>query len=174
MRSLAQRSAQAAKDTASLIEDSVVKSQAGKEKLVGVVTSIHRISGEFTSLSTLVDEVSHGSQEQSAGIGQIGRALSQMENVTQTTAASAEEGAAAAEELNAQSESMKELTSRLNEMIGATLGSSLSSRPSRIAANVKSARRIPAPFAGKVRPFRSKAAGSAEASFPMEDNFSSF
>ncbi|WP_263373474.1 methyl-accepting chemotaxis protein [Granulicella aggregans] len=174
VRSLAQRSAQAAKDTASLIEDSVVKSQAGKEKLVGVVTSIHRISGEFTSLSTLVDEVSHGSQEQSAGIGQIGRALSQMENVTQTTAASAEEGAAAAEELNAQSESMKELTSRLNEMIGATLGSSLSSRPSRIAANVKSARRIPAPFAGKVRPFRSKAAGSAEASFPMEDNFSSF
>lgn len=181
VRSLAQRSAQAAKDTASLIEDSVVKSQAGKTKLVGVVTSIHRISGEFTSLSTLVDEVSHGSQEQSAGIAQIGRALSQMENVTQTTAASAEESAAAAEELNAQSESMKELTARLNEMVGATLdsslGSSRSARPSLIRSNVsraKPAKRVAASFSGKLHQGGSKSQASAEASFPMEDSFSSF
>jgi methyl-accepting chemotaxis protein len=119
VRSLAQRSAQAAKDTARLIEDSVAKSEAGKAKLGEVVTSIQRISGEFTGIGMLVDEVSHGSKEQSTGIGQIGRALSQMEQVTQTTAASAEESAAAAEELNAQSESMRELTERLNEMVGA-------------------------------------------------------
>jgi methyl-accepting chemotaxis protein/methyl-accepting chemotaxis protein-1 (serine sensor receptor) len=177
VRSLAQRSAQAAKDTASLIEDSVNKSEAGKVKLVGVVTSIQRISAEFTNLSTLVDEVSHGSEEQSTGISQIGRSLSQMEKVTQTTAASAEESAAAAEELNAQSESMREVTERLNEMVGATLGSSLSSRSNRISSNVNrasAAKRMPASFTGKLSQARSKTQASTEASFPMEDSFSSF
>jgi len=120
VRSLAQRSSQAAKDTALLIEDSVSRSVAGKTKLGGVVTSIKRISTEFTNIGTLVDEVSHGSKEQSIGMEQISKALSQMERVTQTTAASAEETAAAAEELNAQSKYMKE---RLNEMAGTSAAS---------------------------------------------------
>ncbi len=113
VRNLSQRSAQAAKDTTLLIEASVSKSVAGKTKLGGVVTSIQRVSGDFTSIGILVDEVSHGSKEQSIGIEQIGKALSQMEKVTQMTAASAEEVAAASEELNAQVASMK---GRLNEM----------------------------------------------------------
>jgi len=113
VRNLSQRSAQAAKDTALLIEESVSKSLAGKTKLGGVVTSITRVSGEFTSIGALVDEVSHGSKEQSVSIEQIGKALSQMEKVTQMTAASAEETAATSEQLNAQIASMK---SRLNEM----------------------------------------------------------
>lgn len=180
VRSLAQRSAQAAKDTASLIEDSVAKSEAGKAKLGGVVTSIQRISAEFTNLGTLVDEVSHGSREQSTGIGQIGRALSQMEQVTQTTAASAEESAAAAEELNAQSESMKELTGRLNEMVGASVGSSVAPRTSRSASRVKTfipALRRPViakRSVGRLSQPRSKSEIPAENSFPLEDSFSSF
>nr|WP_281383590.1 methyl-accepting chemotaxis protein [Granulicella aggregans] len=180
VRSLAQRSAQAAKDTASLIEDSVTKSEAGKVKLGGVVSSIQRISGEFTNLGTLVDEVSHGSAEQSTGIGQIGRALSQMEQVTQTTAASAEESAAAAEELNAQSESMKELTERLNEMVGASIGSSLSPRASRSVsrpATFNPALRRPVTakkLTSKLSQPRSKSELSAEKSFPLEESFSSF
>jgi len=125
VRSLAQRSAQAAKDTASLIEESVSKAEAGKVKLESVVGSIQQISGEFAGLAVLVDEVSHGSREQTTGIDQIGKTLSQMEQLTQTTAASAEESAAAAEELNAQSEALKELTGRLNVMVGATLDSSM-------------------------------------------------
>ncbi len=108
VRNLSQRSAQAAKDTALLIEESVSKSVAGKTKLGGVVTSIQRVSGEFTSIGILVDEVSHGSKEQSIGIDQIGKALSQMERVTQMTAASAEEAAAASVQLNSQVASMKE------------------------------------------------------------------
>jgi methyl-accepting chemotaxis protein/methyl-accepting chemotaxis protein-1 (serine sensor receptor) len=108
VRNLAQRSAQAAKDTADLIEDSATRSAAGKTKLAGVVTSIKLVSGGFTSIGTLVDEVSHGSKEQSIGIEQIRRSLSQMERVTQATAANAEETAAASAELNAQAASMKE------------------------------------------------------------------
>lgn len=180
VRSLAQRSAQAAKDTADLIEDSVTKSEAGKTKLGGVVTSIQRISAEFTNIGTLVDEVSHGSQEQSTGIGQIGRALSQMEQVTQTTAASAEESAAAAEELNAQSESMKDLTQRLHEMVGASVGSSLSPRASRSVSRVKTFNpglqrpAVARKLSGTLPPPRSKSEISAENSFPLEDSFSSF
>jgi methyl-accepting chemotaxis protein len=113
VRNLSQRSAQAAKDTAILIEESVAKSVAGKTKLGGVVTSIKRVSGEFTSISGLVDEVSQGSKEQSIGIEQIGKSLSQMEKVTQMTAASAEETAATSQELNAQIASMEQ---RLKEM----------------------------------------------------------
>jgi methyl-accepting chemotaxis protein len=177
VRSLAQRSAQAAKDTAGLIEDSVVRSQVGKTKLVGVVTSIQRISGEFTSLSALVEEVSHGSHEQSTGIGQIGRALSQMEKVTQTTAASAEESAAAAEELNAQSEAMREVTERLNEMVGATLRPGLSRRPIHMQSHGYRAnppKRIAASVTGKFAPAKPNALALSDASFPMEDSFSSF
>jgi methyl-accepting chemotaxis protein/methyl-accepting chemotaxis protein-1 (serine sensor receptor) len=179
VRSLAQRSAQAAKDTEVLIEESVTKSGAGKTKLGGVVASIQRISGEFTSIGILVDEVSHGSAEQSIGIGQIGRALSQMEQVTQTTAASAEESAAAAEELNAQSESMRELTERLNSMVGAKVGSSVSLK-------TRSRTTRPKPYAPALRvppvkvklaskqSFKAKPKASMEDSFPMSDSFTSF
>ena len=180
VRSLAQRSAQAAKDTAALIEDSVGKSEAGKTKLGGVVSSIQRISGEFTSLGTLVDEVSHGSKEQSTGIDQIGKALSQMEQVTQTTAANAEESAAAAEELNAQSESMKELTERLNSMVGTAIESGFTSKTQgrvTLSKGFTPARRMPAvngKLANKLAVVRPKPGISASDSFPLEDSFSSF
>jgi len=180
VRSLAQRSAQAAKDTALLIEDSVSKSVAGKTKLSDVATSIERISGEFTSIGTLVDEVSHGSKEQSIGIEQISRALSQMEKVTQTTAASAEETAAAAEELNAQSEYMKE---RLNEMAGSSNAPKHSSRPhhsgplSTPLHTYKPASRVPAVvggYVGRSSAAKSKPGKSKHDSFPLDDSFSSF
>jgi len=164
VRSLAQRSAQAAKDTALLIEDSVSKSVAGKTKLSGVATSIERISVEFTSIGTLVDEVSHGSKEQSIGIEQISRALSQMEKVTQTTAASAQQTASAAEELNAQSVSMKE---RLNEMTGVSTPSSQYTSTPRSPATVGR-------YVGKPSAAKSKPGLSAPDSFPSEDSFSSF
>lgn len=118
VRSLAQRSAQAAKDTASLIEDSISRSNEGRIKVDQVVTAIHGISEDSQKIKTLVDEVLQGSQEQSRGLDQIAGAIAQIEQVTQTTAANAEQSAAAAEELNAQSESLKDLACRLNALIG--------------------------------------------------------
>jgi methyl-accepting chemotaxis protein/methyl-accepting chemotaxis protein-1 (serine sensor receptor) len=176
VRNLAQRSAQAAKDTANLIEDSVTKSMAGKTKLGGVVTSIQRISGEFTSIGTLVDEVSHGSTEQSTGIEQIGKALSQMEKVTQTTAANAEESAAAAEQLTAQSESMKELAERLTLLVGAAEGASSSLKTYTSTPRPQALRRpaSAAKFTAKLSPARAKAGAALADAFPMEDSFSSF
>jgi methyl-accepting chemotaxis protein len=122
VRNLAQRCAQAARDTTELIEDSVTKSSGGKTKLGVVASSIKQITDEFGKVKMLVDQVAHGSGEQSRGIEQIRTALGQMEQVTQSTAANAEESAAAAEELNAQSEALKNLVIRLNAMVGGGVG----------------------------------------------------
>ena len=82
-----------------------------------MATAIRAITEETAKVKTLVDEVNLGSQEQSRGIEQIGKAITQMEQVTQKTAANAEESAAAAEELNAQSETMKDIVERLTAMV---------------------------------------------------------
>jgi methyl-accepting chemotaxis protein len=118
VRNLAQRSAQAAKDTATLIEESIEKSGIGSRNLDMVAEGIKAITARTTLVKTLVDEVNLGSQEQARGIGQIGKAITQMEQVTQKTAANAEESAAAAEELNAQSATLKEVVEQLTAMVG--------------------------------------------------------
>jgi methyl-accepting chemotaxis protein/methyl-accepting chemotaxis protein-1 (serine sensor receptor) len=118
VRNLAQRCAQAARDTAVLIEESISKSNDGKLKVDQVAKAIHTITEQSTQIKTLVDEVHLGSQEQSRGIEQIGRAIVQMEQVTQKAAASAEESASAAEELKAQSNALKDVVSRLNTVVG--------------------------------------------------------
>jgi methyl-accepting chemotaxis protein/methyl-accepting chemotaxis protein-1 (serine sensor receptor) len=101
VRSLAQRSAQAARDTAPLIEESIAKSIDGKAKVDQVAAAIHAITADAGGVKTLVDEISLGGQEQSNGITQISKAFLLMQNVTQASAASAEQGAASAEELTA-------------------------------------------------------------------------
>jgi methyl-accepting chemotaxis protein len=119
VRNLAQRSAQAARDTAPLIEESITKSKDGKLKVDQVAEAIRFITEDSASVKTLVDEMRLGSQEQTKGITQVAKAISQMQQVTQTSAASAEEGAAAAEELTAQATAMKEVVGRLTAMVGA-------------------------------------------------------
>ena len=118
VRSLAQRSAKAAKDTTVLIEDSIKRSREGKTKVDQVALAIKDITAETEKIKVMVDEVSLGSEEQSRGIDHIGRAISQMEQVTQTNAAAAEQSAAAAEELNSQSETLKEVIKQLQLMVG--------------------------------------------------------
>jgi methyl-accepting chemotaxis protein/methyl-accepting chemotaxis protein-1 (serine sensor receptor) len=118
VRNLAQRCAQAAKDTAALIEESIAKSNDGKMKVDQVAAAIRTITEESARVKTLVDGVNLGSQEQGRGIEQIGKAIAQMEQVTQRTAASAEESASAAEELNAQSGTLKHIVERLTAMVG--------------------------------------------------------
>jgi methyl-accepting chemotaxis protein/methyl-accepting chemotaxis protein-1 (serine sensor receptor) len=119
VRNLAQRSAQAAKDTAELIEESISKSNDGKVRVDQVAVAIRLITGDFDKVKTLVDEVNQGSQEQTRGIEEVARAVIQMQTVTQTTAAGAEESAAAAGELNAHSRALKDVVRQLTAMVGA-------------------------------------------------------
>ncbi|MGD1069570.1 MAG: methyl-accepting chemotaxis protein [Bryobacteraceae bacterium] len=119
VRNLAQRSAQAAKDTAALIEESILKSADGSTKLGEVAASIQAITEGAGKVKILVDEVEASSKEQAQGIQQISKAVSQMDEVTQRTAASAEESASASEELNAQSQALVAVVEQLQTMVGA-------------------------------------------------------
>jgi hypothetical protein len=117
VRSLAQRSAQAARDTAGLIEASIASSTSGTAKVAQVADSIRGISDAVSQVVALVGEVSTASHEQSEGFSQVAQAVSQMERVTQTTAATAEESAAASEELNAQAEQSLQQVQHLEVMV---------------------------------------------------------
>jgi len=189
VRNLAQRCAQAARDTAVLIEESINKSNDGKTKVDLVAKAIHTITEQSTQVKTLVDEVHLGSQEQSRGIEQIGRAIVQMEQVTQKAAASAEESASAAEELTAQSAGLKDIVGRLNSMVG-NAGSARSTnvysrsprRPSpakskakgNMTTSLSALRTAVAPKPSRQQAPVAVPAGHDRDAFPMEEDFKEF
>jgi methyl-accepting chemotaxis protein/methyl-accepting chemotaxis protein-1 (serine sensor receptor) len=117
VRNLAQRSAQAAKDTAALIEESIAKSEGGKSKVHRVTEAIRAVTSDTTQVKALVDQVSAGSEEQARGLEQIGKAITLMERSGQTTAATAEESAAAAQELTAQSATLTDIGRQLKALV---------------------------------------------------------
>jgi methyl-accepting chemotaxis protein/methyl-accepting chemotaxis protein-1 (serine sensor receptor) len=118
VRNLAHRSAQAAKDTAALIEESIARTNDGSRKLEQVATSIAQITQSALSVKTLVDEVEAGSKEQLRGIERIAAGMNQMEQVTQRSAANAEESAAASEELASQAEALAVVVAKLGTVVG--------------------------------------------------------
>ncbi len=120
VRSLAQRSSAAARETADKIADAVQKSTQGVQLSVLVNTGLGEILSKVIEVDKRVGEVAVASREQSEGLVQINAAISQLDNVTQTNAASAEESAAAAEELNAQSVELRTSSARLVEIIEAS------------------------------------------------------
>lgn len=116
VRNLAQRCAQAAKDTTSLIEQSICKSSEGQARVDEVAAVIHEITQQAQQVQQAILSIQEGSQEQSRGMDQIGKAISQMEQVTQSTAAQSEESAATAEELTSQSVSLHHLVEELTTL----------------------------------------------------------
>ena len=117
VRNLAQRSAQAAKDTASLIEESISRSLEGSTRLDEVARSMSRVTELSEKVKMLIDEVSVGSDEQAKGIEQVTTALRQMEQVTQQSAAGAEENASVGAELGQQSQALDTIIERLGIML---------------------------------------------------------
>jgi methyl-accepting chemotaxis protein len=118
VRNLAQRSAQAAKETAAKIEGAIDKTAQG----VGISGQVTQTLNEIVIKARLVDElvaeVANASREQTSGITQINTAVGQMDKVTQSNAANAEESAAAAEELNSQAVVMKQAVGELIRLVG--------------------------------------------------------
>jgi len=119
VRNLAQRCAQAAKETATKIEGAIAKSGQGVEITGKVAQALHEIVTKVRQVDELVTEVAGASREQTNGILQINTAVGQMDKVTQSNASTAEESAAAAEELNAQAETMKRSVAELLQLVGA-------------------------------------------------------
>ena len=118
VRNLAQRSAQAAKDTAALIEESITTSNEGSTQLQQVADVVGSITEAATKVKVLVDEVNIGSQEQAKGIEEIARSLTEMDKVTQGNAAASEESASASEQMSAQAQSLSQLVDELRIMVG--------------------------------------------------------
>lgn len=102
VRSLAQRSANAAKEIKSLISDSVEKVDAGTRLADEAVKSMNEIVSQVNELDSLINAISNASSEQSSGISQVGDAVNQLDQVTQQNAALVEQSAAAADSLSAQ------------------------------------------------------------------------
>ena len=118
VRNLAQRSAEAARTTAELIEGSVKNADNGVEISTEVAETLAEIAEGSRQVNDLVAEIDAASNEQSQGIGQINTTMSQMDQVTQSNAASAEESASAAEELSAQAEELRRLVYELQTVVG--------------------------------------------------------
>jgi methyl-accepting chemotaxis protein len=191
VRNLAQRSAQAAKDTASLIEESIAKSNEGRAKVEQVATAIRTITESAQKVRTLVDEVKLGSEEQARGIEQISKAISQMEQVTQKGAANAEETASAGEEMSAQATTLKAIVERLLGMVGGGEGGEdrrlkRHSRPKGAASPGAHSERggstsdlralhgaVGASTGAAREPVRA-AAGGSRAAIPLDDDFKEF
>ncbi len=102
VRSLAQRSAQAAREIKSMISDSVEKVDAGNKLVNSAGASMSEIVGQVQRVADLIGEISAAAQEQSLGIGQVNEAVTRMDRVTQDNAALVEESAAAAANLRDQ------------------------------------------------------------------------
>jgi methyl-accepting chemotaxis protein len=118
VRNLAQRSAQAARETTAKIEGAIARTAQGVQISQKVATALDDIVIKARQVDELVAEVSTASNEQIRGITQINSAVAQMDQVTQGNSTSAEESAAAAQELNAQATVLKHSVAELVQLVG--------------------------------------------------------
>ena len=118
VRNLAQRSAQAAREIAGKIEVAVSRTTRGVEISQRVLQNLSGITVKIREVDQLMGEVATASREQSQGVSQVNTAVTQMDKVVQSNAASAEESAAAATELAAQSDALRQLVEDLLQLVG--------------------------------------------------------
>jgi methyl-accepting chemotaxis protein len=117
VRNLAMRSAEAAKTTSSLIEGSVASSASGVTIALEASKALSEIQLSVNKMNGLIAEIAAASQEHSQGIGQVTLAVRQMDQVTQSNAATSEQSAAAAEELSSQSVQLRSLVHQLERLV---------------------------------------------------------
>jgi hypothetical protein len=118
VRRLAQRSAQAAQETAQRIQDSIGKSDLGAQLSERVSTNFVDIVSRARQTDDLTAQIAHASVEQNQGLQQIADATNRMEGITQRNAATASEGAEAAEELTAQASRVRDAVQQLSDILG--------------------------------------------------------
>ncbi len=122
VRNLAQRSAEAAKNTSEMIEDSQQKSDAGVQSANNVQENFNTVRKAADKLENLLKEVSAAGKEQASGVDQVNTAVSLMDQVTQSNAANAEETSAASQELSSQILAFNDMTVSLAGIVGASNG----------------------------------------------------
>lgn len=123
VKNLAQRSAEAAKETAAIIEGAIEEVKNGNQIAKETNDSFVDIFEKAKKTSDLIGEISISIKEQAEGMNQIGSAMAQVDTVTQQNAAHSEQAAAAAEELNAQAIAMMQSTQAIAKLVGLRLDS---------------------------------------------------
>ena len=118
VRNLAQRSAQAAKETAEQIENAIGRSRRGVQFSAKIEQHLGGITDRIRQVDDLIKQIAAASAEQSQGIAQVNTAVTQMDKVTQSNAAGSEESASAAEELNSHAELLRGLVAELQALMG--------------------------------------------------------
>jgi methyl-accepting chemotaxis protein len=164
VRNLAMRSAEAAKNTADMIEGSVKNAENGVTINQEVMKNLEEINGHAKRVSEVMAEIAAASDQQSQGVGQVNTAMEQMNQLTQQNAANSEESASASEELSAQAQEMKSMVSGFK--IGGGHSSPLAPTSKAVSrASAKPAMGSSRPTSGKSQ---GKPKGDNEDLFPLE------
>lgn len=121
VRNLAMRAADAARNTATLIEGTVERVNHGSGLVRKTNEAFSDVASSSSTVGELVGEIAAASREQAQGIGQVTEAVAQMDSMTQQIASHAEQSASASEEMNAQAEQMKEAVKELVLIVGADI-----------------------------------------------------
>ena len=120
VRNLAQRSSTAAKDTALLIESSLLSIKNGTDIAGKSNEALSQIMDSANKVADIINEISTASKEQADGIKQVSNTINQIDQVTQQTAAAAKESASASSVFNQQTEVLKKTVSSLIELVNGT------------------------------------------------------
>ena len=175
VRNLAQRAAEAAKNTANLIEGTITEINQGTDLVKTTDEDFVEVTTNANKVAELVGEIAAASNEQSQGIGQINNAVAQMDKVTQQNAANAEESASASEELNAQAESMMDVVGDLVDIVGGAGGDRPQSRQPRQAKRPMESKPKALPQSNRQpQPKAAAKVVKADDIIPMDDDFKDF
>ena len=146
VRNLAMRAAEAAGNTANLIEGTVKTVKEGSDMVATTNSEFHEVEAAVSKSGELVGEIAAASNEQAQGIEQVSKAIADLDKVVQMNSANAEQSAAASEEMNAQAEQVKSFVGDLEAMVGGSKGKGNAGKPVGLKAVVskKDKTQIPA------------------------------
>ncbi len=172
VRNLAMRAADAAKNTAELIESIVKKVSDGSDLVTTTNNAFSQVAENSVKVGDLVAEISEASKEQSNGIEQVNIAISEMDKVVQQNAANAEESASASEEMNAQAEQLRDYVGDLMMMVTGK----------RDQGNITGTRQTIAPVSHQIKPVSSRKTKTLghtkevrpDQVIPFDDDFENF
>ena len=178
VRNLAMRAAEAAKDTAVLIEGTVEKVKEGESLARQTNENFSQVSERAGKVGTLVNEIAQASNEQNSGLSEVNRAMTEIDQVTQQTAANSEEAASASNELSSQSEYLEQYVQELvglikgskaaalNSLKTSSQSSHASSQPQATAAALPP----PTPVQKEAAPAKKTEPKTAEETIPFDDD----
>jgi len=178
VRNLAMRAADAAKNTASLIDDTTLKVRTGSELVANTNDEFGQVTESASKVGELVAEIAAASDEQARGIEQITTAVSEMDNVTQQNSANAEESSSSSEEMFYQAGYMKEMVARLVALVGGSSDKNTNdSSPEAQQPTEKIKRKLRSPqmsTAPKQMAVAQKEEVNPEQIIPLDDDFKDF